>query len=99
MARTEYIKLNDEPIEIEYVPDEHDESKDFEPSFWLWNKRYYLSDFSRLRNNPWIELYEEIPDYIHAVLDNDTTESFVCPKYLEIDAAGEHVNIYGVKED
>ena len=42
----EFKKINEEPIEIEYVEDEHDEDRDFQPSFWLaapgYNKRYYI---------------------------------------------------------
>ena len=47
--RYEWVKLNDEPIEIEYVEDEHDEEYDFQPSFWWNNQRYHLNDFIRAK--------------------------------------------------
>ena len=86
-----YIKLNDEPIEIEYVADEHQEEKDFEPSFWLaapgYNKRYYLDDFMRTHDNPWI--VSDFPDYIHGI----ESDNYYRPIYIEI-IDGAAVNVY-----
>ena len=87
----EYVKQNEEPIEIEYVEDEHEESRDFEPSFWWWNKRYFLSDFLRCHNNPW--LGGEFPEYIHGMQNDGSSDSYRCPMFIELigDSA---VNIY-----
>lgn len=88
---TEYKKINDEPIEIEHVEDEHDEERDFVPSFWLaaagYNRRYYIDDFMRTHNNPWI--YDEYPEHIHGV----QTDEYYRPLYIELisDVA---VNVY-----
>ena len=59
----EYKKMNNEPIAIECVPDEHEESRDYEPSFWYGNKRHFLSDFIRCHDNPWAS--GRFPEYIH----------------------------------
>lgn len=88
----EYKKLNDEPIEIEYVEDEHDEEKDFEASFWFENKRHYLSDYIRTHNNPWIG--GEWPEYIHGYEYN----VYFKPLYIEI-INGEGINVYREKEE
>lgn len=61
----EFRKLNDEPIEIEYVEDEHEESRDFQPSFWFENSRHFLDDYVRVHNNPWIG--GEWPEFIHGM--------------------------------
>ena len=90
-----FVKLNDEPIEIEYVEDEHDESRDFQPSFWWWNQRYYLDDFIRIHNNPWVSpVYDEYPEYIHAYESNN----YHNPLYIEITDDGDYVNVYEEKE-
>ena len=87
----EFKKINVEPIEIEYVEDEHDEDRDFQPSFWLaaagYNRRYYLEDFTRVHNNPWIG--GDWPENIHAV----ESEEYYNPIYIELidDSA---VNVY-----
>ena len=49
-----FVKQNKDPIPIESVPDEHEEAYDFVPSFWWNNRRYFLQDFIRCHNNPWI---------------------------------------------
>ena len=91
----EYVKINEEPIDIEYVEDEHEESRDFAPSFWLaaagYNKRYYLEDFMRVHNNPWYPY--ELPSYIHGI----ETENYYNPIYIEL--IGDcQVNVYEGKE-
>ena len=83
----EYIKLNDEPIEIEFVEDEHDGARDFTPSFWWNNRRYYLDDFTRTHNNPWIG--GEWPENIHAFESNE----YYSPLYIEL-VGDEAVNVY-----
>lgn len=86
-----YIKLNSEPIEIEHVEDEHDSSKDFEPSFWVRNKRYYIDDFLRCHNNAWIT--DTFPEYIHGI----EAEEYYDPLYIEIVDGGNAVNAYEYK--
>lgn len=39
-----FIKQNSKPVPIECVEDEHEESRDFQPSFWWNNRRYFLDD-------------------------------------------------------
>ena len=87
--RDGFEKLNKEPIVIECVEDEHEEALDFEPSFWWWNRRYYLKDFIRLRNNPWISSYLEWPDYIHGM----EADQYISPLFIEL-IDDEFVNIY-----
>ena len=65
-TKYEFIKQNSEPVPIECVEDEHEESRDFQPSFWWNNRRYFIQDFIRCHNNPWIgcaEYPEHIPAY------------------------------------
>lgn len=83
-----FVKQNTEPIPIEYVEDEHEESRDFTPSFWWWNHRYYLEDFIRCHNNPWLG-YVEFPEFIHGYEDNN----YYDPLYIEI-LDDKEVNIY-----
>ena len=40
-----FVKQNTDPILIETIEDEHEASRDFQPSFWWNNHRYYLDDF------------------------------------------------------
>ena len=86
-----FIKINDDPIEIEFVEDEHEEERDYIPSFWLaapgYNRRYYLKDFVRVHNNPWIG--GDWPENIHAM----ESEEYYHPIYIEI-IGGEAVNVY-----
>ena len=87
----QFIKQNDEPIQIEYVEDEHDEEFDFEPSFWWNGRRYHLADFIRCHNNPWISDYG-IPDYIHAM----EADNYYHPLYIEL-IDDDYINIYEEK--
>ena len=82
-----FIKLNDEPIEIEYVEDEHQEERDFTPSFWFNNRRYYLDDFMRTHNNPWIA--DTYPENIHGY----ESDEYYNPLYIEL-IGDEAVNVY-----
>ena len=88
MNKYEFKQLNEEPIPIECVPDEHDETRDFHPSFWWNSRRYYTEDFVRTHNNPWIGA-AEYPEYIHAYEANE----YVRPLYLELIGDAE-VNVY-----
>ena len=83
----EFKKLNDTPIPIEHVPDEHEEARDFLPSFWWCNRRYFLDDFTRCHDNPFVS--GTYPDYIHAYeLDN-----YVHPLFIST-PDNSHVDIY-----
>lgn len=87
-----YIKLNKEPIGIEYIPDEHEEENDFKPSFWFNNKRYFLENFIRCHNN----LFggsDNFPEYIHGY----ESEEYYNPLYIEL-ISDEAVNVYKYKE-
>lgn len=83
----EYIRLNTEPISIEYVPDEHEEKNDFKPSFWFNNKRYFIEDFVRVHNNPWIN--DTFPEFIHAM----EQDNYFNPLFIEL-INDETLNIY-----
>ena len=89
MTTYKYKKLNNEPIEIEYVEDEHDEEMDFKPSFWWNNKRYYLENFLRAHNNPWGGL-PNAPEYIHGY----EAEEYWHPLFIELVGGDEAVNVY-----
>lgn len=82
-----YRKLNKEPVSIETVIDEHDEKRDFEPSFWFNNSRHYLSEFMRVHNNPWI--FDDFPENIHGMESNE----YFNPLFIEL-IGDEYVNIY-----
>ncbi len=88
----EFCKINQRgEIPIETVPDEHDESRDFEPSFWWDNRRHFLSSFIRVHGNPWIT--DCFPDYIHGMQSDGTAQAYENPLFVELlgDAA---VNVY-----
>ena len=92
-----YVKLNEEPIEIECVPDEHEEENDFKPSFWFWNRRYFLENFIRVHNNPWLgtNAYDYYPEYIHGL----QADEYYRPLFIElVDGRDEYVNVYEEKE-
>ena len=84
---TEFVKLNSKPIEIEYVPDEMDEGKDFEPSFVWGGQRYYTGDFVRCHNNPYIG--DVFPEYIHGY----EAENYYGALYIEI-VNSDELNVY-----
>ncbi len=75
-------------IPIECVEDEHDSERDFEPSFWYWNKRYYLNDFIRVHNNPWV--LDDYPSFIHGY----ESENYYSPLFIGLDDACETVTVY-----
>lgn len=85
------FKLLETNIPIEYVEDEHDETKDFKPSFWYWNKRYFLEDFIRVHNNPW--LCDNYPDFIQGMQADGSRDSYENPIFIEL-IGDEGVNIY-----
>lgn len=87
-----FVKQNSEPVSIEYVEDEHDESRDFEPSFWWDNRRYFLADFIFCHNNPWVGC-TEYPDYIHGC----ESDNYYDPLYIEL-LNDEELNIYLERE-
>lgn len=82
-----FEKQNYEPVAIEYFEDIEDESRAIRPGF-VWNDcRYYLDQFVRCHNNPWI--LDTFPEHIHAMQYDQYYE----PLFLEI-IGGEYVNIY-----
>ena len=83
-----FKRVNPSPIEVESVIDEHDENRDFELSFWFNNRRYYMNDFIRVHNNPWI--YDDYPEYIHGY----ESENYYNPLYIELLEDNEHINVY-----
>ena len=86
-----YVRLNNEPIPIEEVEDEHEESNDFKPSFWWNNRRYFMENFIRTHNNPWV--ISDFPEFIHAYEGNE----YYRPLFIEIIGDSE-VNIWESKE-
>ena len=87
-----FVKQNIDPIPIEYVPDEHESERDFQPSFWWNNRRNFLDNYIRCHNNPWIGA-TGYPEHIHAY-EADTYHN---PLFIELigDTA---VNIYLERE-
>ena len=82
-----FVKQNDEPVAIEYFEDTEDESLTVRPGF-VWNDcRYYLDQFVRCHNNPWV--LDTFPKHIHAMQYDQYYE----PLFLEI-IGGDYVNIY-----
>lgn len=83
-----FVKQNDEPIDIEYFEDTEDESLTIRPGF-VWNGcRYYLDQFIRCHNNPWI--LDTFPEHIHAMQLVDVDYE---PLFIEL-VGSENVNIY-----
>lgn len=74
----DYIKITKEPIEISYFPDE-DDRYNYQPSFLLNGTRYWLQDFIRTKNTPWVQS-ELFPDYIDAYQANE----YVYPLYIQL---------------
>ncbi len=77
-----------ENVTIEMVEDEHLEELDFEPSFWFENRRWYLKDFIRCHNNPWVGA-DSFPEYIHGY----DAENYFNPIFIEL-VGDEAVNSY-----
>lgn len=86
----EYVRLNDHPIAIEYVADEHDPDRDFTPSFWYGNERHYLDDFVRTHDNPWVGGDWGWPDHIHGY----EADNYYNPLFIEVVDGGDAVNVY-----
>ena len=91
--QVEFTKLNDEPIEIEYVP--KDDSDELEPSFMFEGERHWLQDFVRTHNNPWLGDDSDYPDYIHAV---DIVNYYNKMAIELVDGRGDEVNVYRMDE-
>lgn len=87
-----YVKQNDEPIPIVFVEDEHESSRDFQPSFWWYNRRYFLDDFTCCHNNPWLG-HAEYPEHIHAF----ESDNYHDPLFLEL-IGDNAVNIFLKRE-
>ena len=84
-----FIKQNAEPVPIDTIEDEHESSRDYKPSFWWNNRRYYLDDFIRCHNNPWIGLGAGFPPHIHGY----ESDCYVNPLFIE-QIGDSAVNIY-----
>lgn len=83
MNKSTFLKMNAEPIPVEFIADEDNKERDLEPSFWFDNRRYYLGDFIRAKSIFY-------PDYIHAL----EAEEYYNPLFLEMVGYSEAVNIY-----
>ena len=82
-----FEKQNYEPVAIEYFEDTEDESLTIRPGF-VWNDcRYYLDQFVRCHDNPWV--LDTFPEHIHAMQYDQYYE----PLFLEF-VGGVYVNIY-----
>lgn len=86
-----FKKLNETPIPIETVPDEHEAANDYKPSFWFYNKRYFLEDFVHTHNNPWIS--GDFPEHIHGM----EAENYHNPLFIEL-IGDEALNVYEERE-
>lgn len=93
MSNIIFEKQNAEPLQIEYIEDEHEEARDYTPSFWYNGSRYYLEDFIRLHGSPWIS-GADYPEHIHGVEANN----YYTPLYIEI-IGSEEVNVYRAAEE
>ena len=86
-------------VPLEHVEDEHDESRDYEPSFWYNNQRYYIDDFA-----PYDVFETDVSNYwdmfgvesYPMILNDGSRESYERPFIIDID--GDRVNIIEEKE-
>ena len=88
-----YVKMNDQPVPIERVEDEHEACNDYEPSFWWNNHRNFLFNFTSARGNPWTGVMD-YPEYIDMV----EQDVYVRPLLLEFVDGNTAVNIYEERE-
>ena len=85
----EYVKLNRVPIKL-YESRRRENMKFTEETqtYFNWkNKRYYLQDFTRTHNNPWV--HDIFPEHIHGMQTNE----YYNPLFVEL-IEDTHVNIY-----
>ena len=87
-----YTKLNEEPIEIEYVSDPDDSSEEWQPSFLFDDKRWLLRDFVRTHNNPWGGI-NDCPEYIHGYYAHDCWN----PYFIGLVGGDEAVDVYSYR--
>ena len=80
-----YVKLTLEPIEIECVTD----GDDAKATFVFRNQRYFLDQFIKVHDNPWLGSAVQYPEYIHA-MEADSYN----PLFIEIVDGGSGVNVY-----
>ena len=97
-----YIKQNIEPIEIEdglYTEDDKDifgdEEEVYLPSFVYAYTRYFIKDFIRTHNNPWVS--DNFPEYIHG-FSSYSYYSEYSPIYIEL-VGDSYVNVYEYIEE
>lgn len=67
--KVEYIKVTKHPIEIHFLPDQ-DPRYEMQPSFVFNGARYWLKDFLRIKDSPWIK-EDNFPDYLDAYQANE----------------------------
>lgn len=84
-----YIKLNSDPIPIETIGDCGETEYDI--GFNWQGRTYWMCDFIRTHNNPWIG--DNFPEYIHGMHES------VFDFYVELINGDEAVNIYEYKEE
>lgn len=78
----QFVKLNDEPIEIEYGDNDN-------YVFTFDGQTYDLNDFIRTHDNAWAKY--DVPDYIHGVYAYDYSN----PIWIElVDNRDDYVNVY-----
>lgn len=87
--KIKYIKVSKQPLEIHFLPDQ-DPRYEMQPSFVFNGCRYFLKDFLRIKNSPWIKK-DNFPDYIDAyqaceynmplflhLYDDQTVDVYIC---------------------
>lgn len=85
MNELEFIKLNDEPVNIDYRLNE--ESEDWDLGFTWGGWFYRLCDFIKCHNNPWVS--DVFPAYIHAF----ESGGWIRPLYIEL-IGDNQINVY-----
>lgn len=78
---SEYTKLNQDPIAIDY-------NVDGQPIFNFNDTEYNLDDFVRTHDNPWA--YDDFPEHIHGYYAND----YYNPVYVGLSDDGDTVDVY-----
>ena len=77
MNKTIFKPMNKHPISIEYQ--KRDKNEDFNPCFRFKGRQYFLDNFIRTKNNPWVN-ENEYPEYI----DGYESENYIYPLFTDI---------------
>ena len=93
-----YRKLNEKPIPIETIVDQGETGNfpDYDTCFVWQGHTYWMCDFIRCHNNPWIG--DNFPEYIHGMWEY-TAGAWDTGLFIELVGGDEAVNIYEYKED